>query len=159
MSVLCQVALETCTKESGTWYLQFSSFLLVLPSKLFNQDMHFPCRVWIVLINGSGYVSSDVISIFSMLNYQRIRRESKLWRSLQHRNIVPFIGIASMPISRFPSLVSVWMVNGEDCRVTYSTLDADSFIRFNHGICCPASACESNRAGVRCISRSRVSSR
>jgi len=42
---------------------------------------------------------------------KRIQRESKIWETLDHKNIVPFIGVCS-PQGGIPLMVSSWMPNG-----------------------------------------------
>lgn len=51
---------------------------------------------------------------FEMTNpdavFKRINRESKIWRQLEHKNIVPFIGISAQR-NQIPMMISRWMPN------------------------------------------------
>lgn len=47
----------------------------------------------------------------TLLLLQRIRREVKVWLSIEHDNVLPLLG-TTMGFSRFPAMVCPWAENG-----------------------------------------------
>ncbi|KZS88611.1 kinase-like protein, partial [Sistotremastrum niveocremeum HHB9708] len=62
-------------------------------------------------------------------------REIRLWSSLKHQNIIPFLGVCFFPTGdpasdAFFSLVSPWMRNGTSCEYIASHSDVDKIAMF-----------------------------
>ena len=49
--------------------------------------------------------------LHSICSFQKFRRELKIWGRLQHKNIVPLLGVVS-GFGPLPSTVSPWFRNG-----------------------------------------------
>ncbi|KAG2072303.1 kinase-like protein [Suillus decipiens] len=65
-----------------------------------------------------------------------ISRELKVWLRLQHPTIVPLLGIANVPDSPFPALISEWMPFGTlyVYLETQGTISASTQIKLARGV-------------------------
>ena len=71
-----------------------------------------------------GFISTQLCNLLR-LHFQRFVKEVVGWKWLQHENILPFVGVTSIPPPF--SMVSVWMENGNIMSFLEFTLNQNPF--------------------------------